>query len=104
MTARSGHSFFGGLRWQGGFAFWPLVRLTIAPNMLELCPVAGIAGRFIPHRELDLAAFVCAERITRVGPFPAPGIRLRLRHEPPIIFWTLRPRRVLALLEQGGIA
>jgi hypothetical protein len=103
MTARLTRSFLGGLRWQGGFALWPLVRLTITPRSVQLRPVAGFLRHVVPGRELNLDLIAGAERIVSVGPFPAPGVRLWQRDEPPLIFWTLRPQRTLTALERAGI-
>jgi hypothetical protein len=103
VTGRASQTYVGGLRWKRGFAFWPLVRLTAASGALDLGPVAGIFRPLVPARELAPASIVSAERIARVGPFPAPGVRLLLDGESPLIFWTLRPGRLLAALEACGI-
>ncbi|HLJ65863.1 MAG TPA: hypothetical protein VKX16_00710 [Chloroflexota bacterium] len=96
--------FLGGLRCEQGVVLWPLARLRISPRAISVDPASALAAYLTPRLTLVRGELLRAERISRVGVFPMPGVRLVPIRGRPLIFWTLRPRRVLTVLESLGIA
>lgn len=97
-------TFLGGVRRRENIVLWPLARLSVSDEGIHLAPALGLLIGIVRPLTLPEESIEMAERISGVGVVPAPGVRFVFADErEPVIFWTLRPGRLLHALERDGV-
>lgn len=93
----------GGLRWIGGNATWPSVRLRLESDGMRVTPSSPVLGIFIPSWYFPWGDVIRAERVR--GTFPgSPGVRFYIRDcQYPFTFWCWKPKPILDALAMQGI-
>jgi hypothetical protein len=96
-------SFVGGLRWVGGNATRPLIRLRLDDAGMHIAPSIPFLGPVLPHWSFEWRLVLRAERV-RALRFASRGVRFYIEgHQYPFTFWYPRPENVLAALARRGI-
>jgi hypothetical protein len=100
---RPTESYLGGLRWIGGNATWPLVRLQLESEGMRIIPSFGLLGAVLPQWHFPWSDVIRAERVQGVL-FASSGVRFYIRdRQYPFTFWYTKPARVLDALARRGI-
>lgn len=100
----SGQTYIGGLRWIGGNATWPLVRLQLESDGLRVNPSLSPLRTLVPAWYFPWSDVIRAERVR--GTFPgSPGVRFYIRdRKHPFTFWCRKPKPVLDALAGRGVS
>lgn len=96
-------SFLGGLRWVGGNATWPLVRLELDTEGMRVRPSARLLSPLLPEWRFGWDEVLLAERVHGLL-FGSAGVRFSIRgRKYPFTFWYSNPQRVLDALTRRGV-
>jgi hypothetical protein len=97
-------TYVGGLRWSGGNATWPLVRLQLKSDGLRVHPSLSPLRMLVPAWHVPWSDVIRAERVQ--GTFPgSPGVRFYIQdRQHPFTFWCWRPKPILDALAGRGVA
>lgn len=94
-------TFAGGVRLNGMDATWPLVRLDLCASGLRLRP-RRVLRRVMPDWEAHYSELTSVRSSGRL-PFLFSGVRFKAGTEEWAIFWTPKPRQVVAALASMGV-
>lgn len=95
-------TFIGGVRLNGMDATWPLVRLDLFASGLRLRP-RKVLRSVMPVWEARLSELTSVRLSGRMPPIFS-GVRFKVGTEDWAIFWTPRPRRLIAALVSLGLS